>query len=73
MSTQWLEAGNTSILMEEREVGCLKEWQPVAQITLRQIYPTVDPKWYAWHLEVVNKAEKFDTKQEACAWALSVI
>jgi hypothetical protein len=74
-NTKWLEIENTSILMLEEEVGCLKEWQPFAQVTLRQVYPTVEPLWYVISLNPFSDdaACKFATKQEACAYALSQV
>jgi hypothetical protein len=70
--TKWLEHKNTSILLIEEITGCIPEWQPLAQVTLRQIYPTIDPEWYVW-LEWSSWAKKFPTKQEACAYALSQV
>ena len=72
-NTKWLEIGDTSILMIEEEIGCLTEWSPFAQVTLRQVYPTVQPMWYVWRLEWSDVATKFKTKQEACAYALSQV
>lgn len=73
INTKWLEVDNTSILMIEEGIGCIKEWTPFAQVTLRQIYPTVEPMWYVWRLGCVDVASKFKTKQEACAYALSQV
>ena len=71
-NTKWLEIENTSIFMKEEEVGCLTEWTPIAQVTLRQIYPTIAQKWYAWGLcDETHSVKIFDTKAEACSWVVS--
>ena len=73
-NTKWLEIGNTSILMVEHEIGCLKEWHPEAMVVLRQIYPTLEPSWHVWDLdddlEDQFEAKIFSTKAEACAYGL---
>jgi len=45
---QWLSIGDTRILMHLQGAGERPEWHPIAQITLRQIYATVKPMYYAW-------------------------
>jgi hypothetical protein len=52
MKTQWIGVGDTKILMRENDcIGDLAEWHPIAQVTKRQIYDIVEPKWYAWDLD----------------------
>ena len=51
INTKWLELENTSIyLIKFENIGQLPEWHAVGQITLRQIHPNTNPRWYAYSI-----------------------
>lgn len=45
---EWVNFGDTSILLEQKTEHLVSEWQPVAQVTRRQVYEHIPPQWYAW-------------------------
>jgi hypothetical protein len=73
--TKWLICGDTHILMKLNTYHLVSEWVPVAQVTLRQVYSLIPPKWYVWNL-MLGLLEPFigsyETLQEAMDVASSL-
>lgn len=73
METVWIGIGDTKILMRLEKVGVRKEWEPIAQVTRRQVYESIPPKWYVWDLkgrrDVDMTIGQFDDIIEACVAA----
>jgi len=61
---KWLSIDDTHILMQLRNAGERQEWHPVAQVTLRQIYPSVPPMYYVWACEGSMEIGKGETLEE---------
>jgi hypothetical protein len=45
---KWISFENTNVLLRHDDMGQMFEWTPVGQVTLRQIYPQVPPRWYGF-------------------------
>jgi hypothetical protein len=44
---RWISCEDTYILMRKTTIGQLAEWQPIAEVFLRQVYAAVPAKWFA--------------------------
>ena len=54
-NTKWLNIGDSHIYMvKDDTIGRIPEWRPVGLVTLRQIYETTAPMWFAWDLQPHN-------------------
>jgi hypothetical protein len=73
--TKWLICGDTHILMKLNTYHLVSEWFPTAQITLRQIYPQIPPRYYIWDLwgsDTDKFIGSYETLQEAMDVASSL-
>lgn len=62
---RWLSIGDTRLLMQLQNAGELPEWQPIAQVTLRQIYAAISPMYYAWEISSLQMIGRFETMEGA--------
>lgn len=66
----WISHENTHILLRQTTVGQLKEWVPVGEVVLRQIYETLPPRWFACaynepHNDLLVRAETVEEAKTA--------
>lgn len=68
---RWASVGATHVLFQMFEGHALPEWQPVAQVTLRQVYEKQGQRWYVWWFKDDAKveAESFERFDIACDFA----
>lgn len=51
MHFRWIQIDNTRVLFHLSTAHSLHaEWHPVGQVTLRQVYESQTPAWYAWNI-----------------------
>ena len=66
---RWVKLNETYILFALKTEHVLPEWQPVAQVTRRQVYERQEPQWYVWIYEENQMVELGHLRSENAALA----